>query len=387
MKRVPYLRITTVPMSLSYLLEGQPQFLKENNFKVHLASSGSCPPDLSEFTFHSIPLSRTISPIKDIISIWRLKSVLKKNKIEIIHSHTPKAGLIAMISGALARTPIRLHTVAGLPQDHATRLTSLVLNVTEFITYLFSHKVYFNSITQMESQKTKFKLFENKFAVIHNGTSNGIDLSRFTRTANKSDLRIKLHLSRDLFYWIFIGRIHRHKGVIELIEAFNTFDKLNAGKSQLLIVGGLDDARTDLNYEWIQKIESENPTIKFLGFQSNVEEWLGASDTLVFPSYREGFPNVPLQAAVLGIPVLASEINGCNEIVSHEKNGFLFPTQDSNSILTAMQRVYEDPSLRKNMSDWSKANIPQKYDRTMFHEKLLAEYVRMHRDKIRDSSL
>jgi glycosyltransferase involved in cell wall biosynthesis len=386
MKKATYLRITTIPMSLSYLLEGQPQFLKENNFEVHLASSGKCPPDLSEFTFHSIPLSRTISPIKDIKSIWRLMSVLKKNKIEIIHSHTPKAGLIAMISAAVARTPIRLHTVAGLPQDHAARLTSIILNLTEFITYLFSHKVYFNSMTQMESQKTKFKRFENKFAVIHNGTSNGIDLSRFTKVADKSALRTKLKLSSGIFYWIFIGRIHRHKGVIELIEAFNTFDKLNPNKSQLLMIGGLDDARTDLNYEWIQRIASENSNIKFLGFQSNVEEWLGASDTLVFPSYREGFPNVPLQAAVLGIPVLASDINGCNEIVSHEKNGFLFPTQDSNSILIAMQRVFEDASLRKNMSDWSKANIPQKYDRTVFHEKLLAEYISMHRSRLRDSS-
>jgi len=375
MKRATYLRITTVPESLSYLLEGQPQFLKKNGFEVLLASSGNRPSELSEFTFHSIPLSRTISPIKDIKSIWELKSVLKKNKIDIIHSHTPKAGLIAMISGALVRTPIRLHTVAGLPQDHAKRLTSIILNVTEFITYLFSHKVYFNSMTQMESQKIKFKRFENKFAVIHNGTSNGIDLSRFNLTANKSDLRTKLHLSTDVFYWIFIGRIHRHKGVIELIEAFNTFDRLNRGKSQLLIVGGLDDARTDLNYEWIKKTASENPNIKFLGFQSNVEEWLVAADTLVFPSYREGFPNVPLQAAVLGIPVLASDINGCNEIVSHEKNGFLFPTQDSNSILSAMQRVFIDPSLRKNMSDWSKANIPQKYDRTVFHKKLLLEYL------------
>lgn len=373
-------------MSLSYLLEGQPQFLKENNFEVHLASSGSCPPDLSEFTFHTVPLSRSISPIKDIISIWRLQSVLKKNKIEIIHSHTPKAGLIAMISAAFARTTVRLHTVAGLPQDHAGKLTTIILNVTEFTTYLFSHKVYFNSITQMESQRAKFKRFADKFAVIHNGTSNGIDLSRFTRTSSKSELRAKLNLSRDVFYWIFIGRIHRHKGVIELIEAFKIFDKLNTNKSQLLIVGGLDDARTDLNYEWTKKTESENPNIKFLGFQSNVEEWLRASDTLVFPSYREGFPNVPLQAAVLGIPVLASDINGCNEIVSHEKNGMLFPTQDSNSILTAMQRVFEDPSLRKNMSDWSKSNIPQKYDRTAFHEKLLAEYISMHRSKLRNSS-
>lgn len=374
-------------MSLSYLLEGQPQYLKKNGFKVHLASSGKCPTELSEFTFHSIPLSRTISPIKDIKSILRLVSILERHKIEIIHSHTPKAGLIAMISAAIARTPVRLHTVAGLPQDHATRLTSIILSITEFTTYLFSHKIYFNSKTQMESQKAKFKLFENKFAVIHNGTSNGIDLTRFTKVLSKSELRAKLQLSKNLFYWIFIGRVHKHKGVIELIEAFQRFDKLNTGKSQLLIVGGLDDARTDLNYEWTQKIESENSNIKFLGFQTNVEEWLGASDTLVFPSYREGFPNVPLQAAVLGLPVLASDINGCNETVEHNKNGFLFPTQDSNAILEVMQRVYEDPILRVNMSDWSKANIPEKYDRNVFHQKLLAEYLSLYRSKISNSIL
>ena len=375
MKRIPYLRITTVPMSLSYLLEGQPQFLKKNNFEVHLASSGSCPPDLSEFTFHSIPLSRTISPIKDIKSIWRLKSILKKNKIEIIHSHTPKAGLIAMISAALARTPVRLHTVAGLPQDHSAKLTSVILNITESITYLFSHKVYFNSITQMETQKVKFKRFSDKFAFIHNGTSNGIDLSRFSNTTSKSELRFKLKLDRDMFYWVFVGRVHRHKGVVELIESFNRFDKLYPSKSQLLISGEVDDARTDLTYNWTQLVQSENKNIKFLGFQSNVEEWLSTSDTLVFPSYREGFPNVPLQAAVLGIPILATDINGCNEIVSHGQNGFLFPKQDTNAILEAMQLVYENPTLRKTMSDWSKKNIPQKYDRGVFHKKLLREYL------------
>jgi glycosyltransferase involved in cell wall biosynthesis len=374
MKRVKYLRLTTVPMSLSLLLEGQPEFLRKHNFEVHLASSGSCPNELGEFTFHSIKLSRTINPFNDLRAIWQLCLVLRKNKIEIIHSHTPKAGLIAMISAAIIRTPIRLHTVAGLPQDHAPKLTSIILNITEALTYLFSNRVYFNSLNQMESQKAKFKRFANKFAIIYNGTSNGIDLARFSHTTSKSKLRVKLKLSNDMFYWVFVGRIHRHKGVAELIEAFNRFDKLYPSKSQLLIIGGVDDARTDLTYNWTQKVQSDNKNIKFLGFQSNVEEWLSTSDTLVFPSYREGFPNVPLQAAVLGIPILATDINGCNEIVSHGQNGFLFPKQDSESLLITMQNIYQNPSLRKNMSNWSIQNVPQKYDRRIYHEKLLEEY-------------
>ena len=374
MKKIRYLRITTVPMSLSFLLEGQPQFLKNKGFEVHLASTGNCPTELIQFPFHSIPLSRSINPLKDFQAIWQLTSVLKKNDIEIIHSHTPKAGLIAMISARIARTSVRLHTVAGLPQDHASKLVSTILNITEFLTYFFSHKVFFNSKNQMESQKVKFPRFANKFGIVHNGTSNGIDISRFNNTASKANLRTKLNLSNDSFYWIFVGRIHRHKGIIELIDAFNAYDKLNPKNSQLLIIGGLDDARTDLTHDWIKTIEDDNPNIKFHGFQSNVEEWLSASDVLVFPSYREGFPNVPLQAAVLGIPIIATDINGCNEIVANGKNGLLVPIQDVDSICGAMHTLYENKSLRENMSRWSKTNVPLKYDRKVFHEKLFEEY-------------
>ena len=362
-------------MSLSFLLEGQPQFLKNKGFEVHLASSGNCPTELIQFPFHSIPLSRSINPLKDFRAIWQLTSVLKKNDIEIIHSHTPKAGLIAMISARIARTSVRLHTVAGLPQDHASKLVSTILNITEFLTYFFSHKVFFNSKNQMESQKVKFPRFADKFGIVHNGTSNGIDISRFNNTASKADLRTKLNLSIDSFYWIFVGRIHRHKGIIELIDAFNAFDKLNPKKSQLLIIGGLDDARTDLTHDWTKTTEEDNPNIKFHGFRSNVEEWLSASDVLVFPSYREGFPNVPLQAAVLGIPIIATDINGCNEIVTNGKNGLLVPIQDVDSILRSMQSLYENSSLREKMSRWSKMHVPMKYDRRVFHEKLIEEYI------------
>jgi len=374
MDKIKYLRITTVPQSLSLLLEGQPEFLRKHNFDVHLASSGVCPKELLDYPFLSLPLTRTINPLKDIQSILTLIRFLKRERIQIIHSHTPKAGLIAMISSKLAKTPVRLHTVAGLPQDHSTILQKVILGITERITYLCSNKVYFNSKEQLKSQALIFPRLSSKFDIIHNGTSNGIDVKKFDLVKPRVQVKSRLNIDSEKFIWIFIGRIHRHKGIIELIDAFNTFDRFHPNRTLLYIVGNVDDSRTDLNAEWTKKIQRRNPAIHFVGFQKNVQDWLHASDCLIFPSYREGFPNVPLQAAVVGKPIIATNINGCNEIISDGINGLLVPVQKADPIVDAMEIVYNNDDLRTSMGHWSKNNISKKYERRDFHQKLLKEY-------------
>jgi glycosyltransferase involved in cell wall biosynthesis len=374
MTKPVYLRITTVPESLEILLEGQPEFLREHGLDVHLASSGQRPKRLENFKFYSIPFTRTINPLADIKAIWSIIKVLRNIKPDIIHSHTPKAGLISMLAGRICGIKIRLHTVAGLPQNTARSLTKTLLNMTEFITYTCAHKIYFNSLRQMESQKKAFPIFRNKMQIILNGTSNGIDTNRFRPIEQNISLLKKYRLDQDVFTWMFIGRVHEDKGINELIEAFVKFEEEYNGKSQLVIVGGIDSVRNSINQTWLKRIQEKSPSISFVGFQSNIPEWLSIANSLIFPSYREGFPNVPLQAACMGIPIIATDINGCNEIIKDGLNGFLVPTRDSNSIYEKMLQIFNSAELRISMGNESLATLPKKYNRKDFHSALLKEY-------------
>ena len=355
-----YLRITTVPESLEILLEGQPEFLDDHGLNVHLASSGESPKKLQNFKFYSIPFTRTINPLADLKALLSIIKVIRNIRPQIIHSHTPKAGLISMLAGHICGTKIRLHTVAGLPQDTARGLTKTLLNMTEFITYAFAHKIYFNSLRQMESQKKAFPIFRNKMQIILNGTSNGIDTNRFRPIEPYISLLKEYRLDQDVFTWMFIGRVHEDKGINELIEAFLNFEEKHQGKSQLVIVGGIDSARNNINQTWLERIQENTPSIRFVGYQSNVPEWLSLAHALIFPSYREGFPNVPLQAACMGIPIIATDINGCNEIIIDGLNGFLVPTRDSYSIHVKMLKIFNSPELRTSMGKESLATVPKK---------------------------
>jgi len=374
MTKPVYLRITTVPESLEILLEGQPEFLDEHGLDVHLASAGERPKRLQNFKFYSIPFTRTINPLADIKALWSIIKVIRNIKPQIIHSHTPKAGLISMLAGRICGTKIRLHTVAGLPQDTARGLTKTLLNITEFVTYGCAHKIYFNSLRQMESQKKAFPIFRNKMQIILNGTSNGIDTNRFRPIEQNISLLKEYRLDQDVFTWMFIGRVHEDKGIIELIEAFLNFEEKHKGKSQLVIVGGIDSARNSINQTWVERIQESTPSIRFVGYQSNVPEWLSLAHALIFPSYREGFPNVPLQAACMGIPIIATDINGCNEIIIDGLNGYLVPTRDSDSIHVKMLQIFKSPELRISMGKQSLASVPKKYNRKDFHLALLKEY-------------
>lgn len=369
-----YLRITTVPESLEILLEGQPEFLKEHGFDVHLASSGKIPEKLGNFKFYSIPFTRTLNPVADLKALWSVIKVIRNIRPNIIHSHTPKAGLISMVAGLICGTKNRLHTVAGLPQDTARVVTKTLLNFTEFITYACAHKIYFNSLRQMENQKKVFSFFRHKMQIILNGTSNGIDTKRFRPIKQNTSLLKEYNLDQEAFTWMFVGRVHEDKGINELIDAFLKFEKEHNGKSQLVIVGGIDSSRNSINQAWLEHIQEKTPSISFVGYQSNIPEWLSLAHSLIFPSYREGFPNVPLQAACMGIPIIATDINGCNEIIKDGLNGFLVPKKDSLSINMKMLDIYKSKELRNSMGEQSLATIPIKYDRKEFHSALLKEY-------------
>ena len=378
MKKI--IRITTIPASLKTLLKGQLKYVSQNGYNIiGVSSEGK---ELKEVSVNegvrvvSLNMSRKITPLKDLISLWNLYLLFVSEKPDIVHTHTPKAGTIGMIASFLARVPVRMHTVAGLPLMEVNGVKRLILNIVEKITYFCASKVYPNSFGLRDIIiKSKFTN-ENKLKVIGNGSSNGIDTNHFNPSLfsdyEKKMLQKSLKIKDTDFIFIFVGRLVGDKGVNELIEAFDLLSIKN-NKIKLLLVGPYEDELDPIQTISKQKI-LKNIQIISVGFQEDVRPYFAISDLLVFPSYREGFPNVVMQAGAMGLPSIVTNINGCNEIIIDNFNGLIIPKKDSNSLKESMQFFLENKTKFNEYSENSRNHIVEKYHCKIIWKLLLKEY-------------
>ena len=372
------LRITTVPISLKTLLTGQHRFMSENGFEVIGVSSDG--KELKEVAhdegIRTIPLemSRTISPLKDLKALWEFYRLCKKEKPDIVHSHTPKAGIVGMLGARLAGVPIRLHTVAGLPLMEAKGLKRKLLDVVEQLTYASAIRVYPNSKGLRDFILANNYTSKEKLKVIGNGSSNGIDTAHFSPTAVTEETKIQLKQSLGItledFVFIFVGRLVSDKGINELIAAF---DQLSHSNAKLLLVGAEEPELDPLNRETLQIINT-HPNILSVGFQNDVRPYFALSDCLVFPSYREGFPNVVMQAGAMGLPSIVTDINGCNEIIEEGVNGWIIPVKDQNALHARMEKCMQQPEQQRQMGIKSRERMQSNYERSFIWKELLNEY-------------
>lgn len=376
------IRITTVPLSLEKLLEGQLAFMK-NHFEVIAVSAEK--DRLEKFgqeegvrIFH-LELTRKITPIKDIAAVFKLYQFLKKEKPTIVHTHTPKAGIVGMMAAWLAGIPHRLHTVAGLPLMEATGFKRKVLNVVEKITYSCATNVYPNSRGLYNFIVSEKFAKHSKLSIIGKGSSNGIDTSYFDPSiisaVDKALLKEKLKIPQNNFTFIFVGRLVKDKGINELVQAFIKLSYSNKNVS-LLLVGPFEHDLDPLSKETVDHIET-NGAIYAVGYQDNVRPYFAIADALVFPSYREGFPNVVMQAGAMDLPAIVTDINGCNEIIEHGKNGLIIPPKNVGELFAAMEKLLDEPILFANLKKEARQNIERKYKREFVWEALLKEYKKL----------
>jgi glycosyltransferase involved in cell wall biosynthesis len=326
-------------------------------------------------------MTRKITPIKDFISLIKLISFLKKERPLIIHSHTPKAGILAMLASKITNIPIRLHTVAGLPLMEEKGNKKKMLELIEKLTYSFSTFVFTNSNGLYKYIIDNNYVSKSKLKVIGNGSSNGVDVNYFSPTSvsekEKEKLKLSLGILENDFTFVFVGRIVADKGINELINAFDTISFQN-NAIKLLLVGEQESHLDPLNENTLKLISSNKNIIK-TGFQKDIRPFLAVSDALVFPSYREGFPNVIMQAGAMELPVIATNINGCNEIIINEKNGVLIELKNNGAIVKAMVRLIEDEAFYKNLKSNARSMIVSRFERKVICEKILYEYKEMEK--------
>ena len=375
---VKIIRVTTVPASLKILLKGQLRFMHENGFDViGVSSLGDELQYVDQYEnvrTVALKMTRRISLWNDLYSLWLFYRLCKNEKPVIVHSHTPKAGIVCMLGAKFAGVPIRLHTVAGLPLMEAKGIKRILLDFVEKLTYSAATKVYPNSKGLYDFIVQNKFTFKDKLKLIGLGSTNGIDTDHFCYSRisdmQRRILRDRLSISQEDFVFIFVGRLVGDKGINELVQAFLD---LSFHNKKLLLVGSFEPELDPLHQKTIQALLT-NPRIVTVGFQEDVRTYYAISDCLVFPSYREGFPNVVLQAGAMGLPSIVSDITGCNEIIKDGVNGVIIPVKDLDSLVHAMNSMYKDPQFLIQLKHQARSLIMSRYEQRLFWKYLLDEY-------------
>ncbi|WP_339838359.1 glycosyltransferase family 4 protein [uncultured Flavobacterium sp.] len=425
------IRTSTIALSLNVLLKGQLCFL-QNHYNV-VAVSGY-DEDLKEVAVrekvhvHAIEMQRQISPLKDLISLIKLYLYFKKEKPQIVHSITPKAGLLSMIAAKYAGVPVRMHTFTGLVFPSKKGIMQRILILMDQLLCWHATNV-FPEGQGVKKDLLAYEITNKPLKIIANGNVNGVDLSYFDSFHfSKQDnvkLREKLSINHDDFVFIFVGRLVSDKGINELVEAFGRFGEEEMGRKgegengrmedeeirrkgegkkgrrgdgeywrigerenrrkgdledgkgsyscKLLLVGLLEAELDPLLPETLKSIE-ENPDIISVGFQNDVRPYFAIADALVFPSYREGFPNVVLQAGAMGLPSIVSDINGCNEIIINGNNGLIIPVKNTGAVFEAMKKYLIDKQVYQLHKKNARNRIAENYEQKVVWSAILNEY-------------
>ena len=372
-------RITTIPIALEKLLSGQLSYMNNHYKVVAVAAQKENLEKLGESqgieVFH-LEMTRKITPFKDLLAVIKLFLYFKKTKPFIVHTHTPKAGTVGMLASKLAGVPNRLHTVAGLPLLEAKGKKRKLLDFDEKLTYSCATKVYPNSFGLSYIIVQNKYCSSKKLKVLANGSTNGIDTTFFDpllfNSDNKDNLKKELGINQNDLVFVFVGRLVADKGINELIEAFEALQQENK-TVKLLLVGYFEDDLDPLLPATLESIKS-NKGIIHSGFKQDVRPYFSIADVLVFPSYREGFPNVVMQAGAMELACIVTDINGCNEIIVEGKNGLIIPVKNKQAILESMKSCIENESKRVAMQKNARQMIVSRYEQKVVWEAILSEY-------------
>lgn len=375
MRKTKIIRTSAVAGSLG-LLKGQLSFLNQHYEIIAVSSKSNRLFEIGNsenIKVIPVEMKRRISLLKDIVSLYKLYILFKKEKPLIVHSITPKAGLLTMLAGKFASVPIRLHTFTGLIFPIKTgRMQKLLIMMDKLLCWAATD--IYPEGNGVKQDLMKYKITSKPLKVLANGNINGIDLNYFSKDQiseeHQLNLKKELGINKNDFVFVFVGRLVGDKGINELVEAFS---KLRIQNSKLLLVGLLETDLDPLRQMTLKEIEYNNDIIS-VGFQKDVRPYLAISKVLILPSYREGFPNVVLQAGAMELPAIVSDINGANEIIINGHNGTIVPVKDVDALLNAMKKNMEDKNYYEQVKLNTRQMIQSRYEQKVVWNALLDEY-------------
>lgn len=379
------IHVTTIPLSLHAIVNGQVRYMQEKGFSVSAVSSPGVLLEKFGNDYHvevySIEMCRAITPIRDLRSLFLLVRLFRKIKPDIIHAHTPKAGLLGTVAGRIAGVPACVYQVHGLRYSTARGMRRRILMLAEQASCKLAHKVFSVSKSIRDVAIADGICTKERIQVIGCGTFNGVDAETRFNPSNIApetveQLRTKLRLPQGAIVLGFVGRIVREKGIVELLEAWKAMKRQHEGL-RLLLVGPLE--AHDQLPKGIMKELQDDPKIQMPGYVSNdfIANYLALMDILILPSFREGFGLVLLEAAAMELPVIASRINGCVDAVEHGITGTLIQPGSIPDLISALQEYLANPEMRKKHGLAGRSRALRDFKPQAIWEKYYREYLRM----------
>jgi glycosyltransferase involved in cell wall biosynthesis len=367
-------------MALRYLLPGQMRFMANNGFDVLMISADG--KDLEDVIEREqcrhtvVPMTRKITPIRDLKCLFQLIRIFRSEKPDIVHTHTPKAGLLGMLAARLCGIKVRIHTVAGMPMMLESGFKYRLLKFIEKLTYSAACQVWPNSNSLMQFILKNNLCKASKLKLIGKGSTNGINIDRFNPKNLDEKILDKIkeqfNYSIEDIYLLCIGRLVVDKGIAELVHVFTELEKKH-DDLVLILVGEFETELDPLPAETLREIEI-NPSIIHIEWTQYVEYYMRLANFFVFPSHREGFPNVLLQAGAMGLPVICSHITGNIDIVTNNVTGLIFENGNEQQMHKLLQYALLHPQHMQSMSNKLQQEITENYRQENIWQNMLEEY-------------
>jgi glycosyltransferase involved in cell wall biosynthesis len=377
--------VTTIPETLAFLA-GQVVDMTNRGFSViAISSPGRALGFFGErerIPTFGVAMPRRVTPLRDLLAVGRIYRHFRRIRPHIVHAHTPKGGLLAMIGAWLARVPVRIYHIHGLPYMTKTGSRRALLRCTERVACALAHQVLCVSHSIREVAVTEGLCTANKVTVLRSGTVNGVDaMGRFDParfTGMREQTRNRCGIPSSAMVLGFVGRIVRDKGLVELIQSWKELRE-EFPNLHLLVVGPFE-SQDPLPATVVNMLHAD-PRIHLMGTQPDPAPLYGAMDLVILPTYREGFPTVPLEAAAMALPVVATRVPGCIDAVEDGVTGKLVPARDPQALADAIRIYLSNADLRRRHGDAGRDRVLRDFRREPIWEALYQEYVWLLRQR------
>lgn len=370
------LRVSTVAFFVDTQLNSQIKKMVSSGLNVSVVTSDiELGKPIEGVDYYSISIARNISLLKDMRSLIILYNLFRKNKYGIVHSTTPKAGLLCAVAGKLAGVPIRIHTFTGQPWVTLSGFKREIVKLSDKVIACNTTACYTDSHSQKEFLVSEGIIRSNKISVVGKGSLAGVDLKRFNlenySCESRKLIKKNLGIPDDATVLLFIGRITRDKGVFELIEAFNNITSKNAGLF-LLMVGPQELAEDNRGPKFF---DSLNSNIIFTGYTDEPEKYMAISDVLCLPSYREGFGTVVIEAAAMGLPAIGTNIYGLSDAIVDGETGVLVKVKSVVELTLAIEKLISDNKYLKELGFNAKKRALEFFSSDKVNNLVVDEYL------------
>ena len=374
LKKISIARVSTVPFFVNTQLTSQIEYLANSGCDVTvICSDGDI--KAKNVNFLPVEIPRKVNLIKDFQACYKLYTTFKSQGFDVVHSTTPKAGLLCSLAGFFSRTPVRIHTFTGQTWAEEKGWKRQFFKLIDKLIVALNTHSYADSPSQRQFLINEKIARPNKLTCLGQGSLSGVDLQRFDPEIwlkEKSEIVEKLSISKEAFVYLFVGRVTIDKGIRELLEAFSKVLAV-IPSAMLIVVGPIEDGVKNL-IEKYQKLLGQALVIN--GFSAEPEKFFAIADVLVLPSYREGFGTTVIEAAAMGLPTIGTDIYGLKDAILDKTTGVLVPVRKVEQLYDSMLNLQTDLELRLRLSKNSKERAENLFSSEFLSKLTLQEYQR-----------